>query len=143
MSLISRRTILAGSAALPLVSLSMGAAPAPGSYGMVRRQNAALDAIVDVERWMARLDQAVEEWKIRKQDLFIQHFTTPLMDRGSKTIANYIRTRRFRAVSLRSQDAVRTQAQAILERIEKEAQQPENNETQESVPPENPAAPGS
>lgn len=102
-----------------------------------------LDAIVDVERWMARLDQAVEEWKIRKQDLFIQHFTTPLMDRGSKTIANYIRTRRFRAVSLRSQDAVRTQAQAILERMEKEAQQPENNETQESVPPENPAAPGS
>ena len=102
-----------------------------------------LDAIVDVERWMARLDQAVEEWKIRKQDLFIQHFTTPLMDRGSKTIANYIRTRRFRAVSLRSQDAVRTQAQAILERIEKEAQQPENNETQESVPPENPAALGS
>ena len=65
------------------------------------------------------------------------------MDRGSKTIANYIRTRGVRAVSLRSQDAVRTQAQAILERIEKEAQQPENNETQESAPPENPAAPGS
>ena len=43
MSLISRRTILAGTAALPLAAW---AAPAPGSYGMVRRQTAALDALV-------------------------------------------------------------------------------------------------
>jgi gluconolactonase len=43
MSLISRRTILAGTAALPMAAW---AAPAPGSYGMVRRQSAALDALV-------------------------------------------------------------------------------------------------
>jgi gluconolactonase len=48
MSLISRRTVLASSAALPLISLPIAAAPAPGSYGMVRRQSAALDALVDV-----------------------------------------------------------------------------------------------
>jgi gluconolactonase len=48
MSLISRRTVLASSAALPLLSLPMAAAPAAGSYGMVRRQSPALDALVDV-----------------------------------------------------------------------------------------------
>jgi gluconolactonase len=47
MSLMSRRTVLAGSAALPLMSLATGAAPAPGSYGMVRRQSAALDDLID------------------------------------------------------------------------------------------------
>lgn len=115
-----------------------------GQFEAARKQ--MLDTIVDVERWMARLDQAVEEWKIRKQDLFIQHFTTPLMDRGNKAISNYVRTRRFRAVSLRSQDAVRTQAQALLERMEKESTDPQQsspqpNETQETRQPENPAAP--
>jgi gluconolactonase len=50
MSLISRRTVLASTAVLPLAALTIaaGAGPAPGSYGMVRRQNAALDAIVDL-----------------------------------------------------------------------------------------------
>jgi len=48
MSLISRRTILAGTAALPIVTLSSMAAPAPGSYGMVRRHSIGLDALVDV-----------------------------------------------------------------------------------------------
>jgi gluconolactonase len=48
MPLISRRTVLASSAALPLLSLPIAAAPAPGSYGMVRRQSPALDALVDV-----------------------------------------------------------------------------------------------
>jgi gluconolactonase len=48
MSLISRRTILASSAALPLLSLPMVGAPAPGSYGQVRRQSAALDALIDI-----------------------------------------------------------------------------------------------
>ena len=43
MSLISRRTILASTAALPLAAW---AAPATGSYGMVRRQSAALDTLV-------------------------------------------------------------------------------------------------
>lgn len=42
---ISRRTILASTAALPFVS-AFGA-PAPGSYGMVRRQHAGFDALVD------------------------------------------------------------------------------------------------
>jgi gluconolactonase len=50
MALISRRTVLASSALLPIAALTIaaGAGPAPGSYGMVRRQNAALDAIVDL-----------------------------------------------------------------------------------------------
>ena len=48
MSAISRRTVFASSAALPLLTLPLTAAPAPGSYGMVRRQSADLDAIVDV-----------------------------------------------------------------------------------------------
>ncbi len=43
MSLISRRSILATGAALPLAAW---AAPAPGSYGMVRRLNPALDALI-------------------------------------------------------------------------------------------------
>ena len=62
------------------------------------------------------------------------------MDRGNKAISNYVRTRRFRAVSLRSQDAVRTQAQALLERMEKESTDPQQsspqpNETQETRQP--------
>ncbi len=48
MSLISRRTVLVTTAALPLFTLPGMAGPAPGSYGMVRRQSADLDAIVDV-----------------------------------------------------------------------------------------------
>jgi gluconolactonase len=43
MSSITRRTLLATGAAVPLASW---AAPAPGSYGMVRRLNPALDALV-------------------------------------------------------------------------------------------------
>lgn len=43
MSLFSRRSILATGAALPLAAW---AAPAPGSYGMVRRLNPALDALI-------------------------------------------------------------------------------------------------
>ena len=113
-----------------------------GQFEAARKQ--MLDTIVDVERWMARLDQAVEEWKIRKQDLFVQHFTTPLMDRSNKALAGYFNARRYRSVSLRSQDRARIQAQALMERIEKEAaskQPPKANETQETSTPENPAAP--
>lgn len=44
--LISRRSVLASSALLPFASAI--AAPVPGSYGQVRRQNVALDALVDV-----------------------------------------------------------------------------------------------
>lgn len=111
-----------------------------------------LDIVADVERWHHRLDQAIEEWKIRKQDLFVQHFTTPLMDRGNKALATYLRTRRYRSVSLRSMDPARTKAQELMERMEREAAdyaernnppspQPEN-ETQETSTPEAPAATG-
>ena len=44
MSLLSRRAILASAAAAPFANAF--AAPAPGSYGMVRRKSPALDAIV-------------------------------------------------------------------------------------------------
>lgn len=103
-----------------------------------------LEIIADVERNHHQLDKAVEEWKIRKQDLFVQHFTTPLMDRSNKALAGYFNARRYRSVSLRSQDPARIQAQALMERIEKEAaskQPPKANETQETSTPENPAAP--
>jgi gluconolactonase len=43
MSSISRRSVLAASAAIPFASW---AAPAPGSYGMIRRINPALDELV-------------------------------------------------------------------------------------------------
>ena len=52
MSLMSRRTILAGTAALPLAAW---AAPAPGSYGTVRRQSAALDALVATDAVIEQL----------------------------------------------------------------------------------------
>lgn len=55
MSLISRRTILASSAALPLLSCPLGAAPAPGSYGMVRRQNVALDDLVEANAMVEQI----------------------------------------------------------------------------------------
>lgn len=48
MSLFSRRSVLASAAALPFATLPVAAAPAPGSYGMVRRQSATLDTLVDV-----------------------------------------------------------------------------------------------
>jgi len=44
MPLISRRTVLASAAAMPLAGA--WAAPAPGSYGMVRRRSAELDTII-------------------------------------------------------------------------------------------------
>lgn len=48
MSPMSRRSVLGSAALLPFAGLPVLAAPAPGSYGMVRRQAAALDALVDV-----------------------------------------------------------------------------------------------
>lgn len=80
-----------------------------------------LEIIADVERNHHQLDKAVEEWKIRKQDLFVQHFTTPLMDRSNKALASYFNARRYRSVSTRAQDPARAQAQALIERIEKES----------------------
>lgn len=80
-----------------------------------------LEIIADVERNHHQLDKAVEEWKIRKQDLFVQHFTTPLMDRSNKALASYFNARRYSSVSTRAQDPARAQAQALIERIEKES----------------------
>ena len=96
-----------------------------------------LEIIADVERNHHQLDKAVEEWKIRKQDLFVQHFTTPLMDRSNKALAGYFNARRYRSVSTRAQDPARAQAQALIERIEKESaskqqQSPKPNESQEA-----------
>lgn len=48
MTTISRRTVLAGSAALSVMAgWTAWAGPAPGSYGMVRRHSATLDNLVD------------------------------------------------------------------------------------------------
>lgn len=44
--MITRRTILAAGAAAPIAAW---AAPAPGSYGMIRRLNPALDALIAVD----------------------------------------------------------------------------------------------
>lgn len=46
MSVLSRRAVLGYAAAMPLAGAF--AAPAPGSYGMVRRHSAELDTIVDI-----------------------------------------------------------------------------------------------
>lgn len=96
------------------------------------------DLVADAERWSHKLDQAIEDWKIRKQDLFCQHVTTPLMDRGNKAAAKYIQSRRYRSVSLRSQDPARVQAKALLDRMEREsAETMAQQAATQSPPPDN------
>jgi gluconolactonase len=55
MSSISRRTVLGSATALPFLTVPGLAKPAPGSYGMVRRQAAALDALVDVNAMVEQI----------------------------------------------------------------------------------------
>ena len=85
-------------------------------------RKAMLDCITAAERASLKLDRALEKWKERKQELFVQHMAMPLMDRSVNAIDKYMRRRRFRSISVRANDPAKIQAQKLMEQFERENQ---------------------
>ena len=103
-------------------------------------REAMLDLIAVSERASIKLDKAIEKWKERKQELFVQHMAMPLMDRSVNAIDKYMRRRRYRSISTRANDPAKIQAQALMEKFERENQPPVSTTTDVTTnpTPENP-----